>query len=70
VYVQLGVKQRLQNSTLQCQQEQMCRRSDGQPLALLDVLPVEAYTSDGADCPAPATSHLLSVLPSPHLPIL
>ena len=28
------------------------------------------YTSGGADCPAPDTSHLFSVLPSPPLPIL
>ena len=37
---------------------------------LLDVLIVEIYTSGGADCPAPYTSHLFSVLPFPPLPIL
>jgi len=32
---------------------------------LLDVLTVEIYTSGVADCPAPDTSHLFSVLPFP-----
>ena len=47
--------------------EQICRRSDGQPLTLLGVLTVEniRYTSGGADCHAPDTSHLFSVLPFP-----
>jgi len=34
---------RLQNSTLHCHQEQICRRSDGQLLTLLYVLTVEIY---------------------------
>jgi hypothetical protein len=37
---------------------------------LLDVLTVEIYTSGVADCRAPDTSHLFSVLPLPPLPIL
>jgi hypothetical protein len=58
-------------TALQCHQEQICRRSDGQPLTLLDVLTVEIKdTSGGADCPAPDTAHLFSVLPFPPLPIL
>jgi len=44
--------------------------SDSQPLILLDVPTVEIYTSGGADCPAPDTSHLFSVLPFPPFPIL
>ena len=34
------------------------------------LLDVEIYTSGVADCPAPDTSHLFSVLPFPLLPIL
>jgi len=53
-----------------CHQEQMSslRRSAADPL---DVLTVEiCYTYGGADCPAPDTLHLFSVLPFPPLPLL
>ena len=60
----------LQNSTVQCQQEQFCRRSGGQPLtSWCTHFGIIKYTPDGADCP-PDTSHLFSVLPFPPLPIL
>ena len=52
---------------LQCHQEQICRRSDGQPLTSWCTYRGNIrYTSCGADCP-PDTSHLFSVPPLPPL---
>ena len=62
---------RLQRSTLQCHQEQIRRRSDDQPQTSWCTYHGSIrYTSCGADCPAPDTSHLFSILPFPPLPIL
>ena len=55
---------------MRCHLEQI-RRSDVQPLtSWCTYFGNIRYTSGGADCPAPDTSHLLSVLPFPPLPIL
>jgi len=54
---------------VQCHQEQICRRSDGQPLtSWCTYFGNIKYTSGGADYPSD-TSNLFSFLPFPPLPI-